>query len=821
MTPMQEQYNKLKKDYGDYILLFRLGDFYEAFNKDAELISNVLGITLTGRGKGEKRHPMAGIPYHALPNYLPKLLEAGLRVAIADQLGEAVPGKLVDRNITKIITPGTIIDEKSLDSAQNNYIACIFCQESGKKILTALSFCDLTTGEFKVMETTDLNVIRIELNKIAPKEIIVEKNFKSRINILYNGFYKVELPAYFEKNELEKLLLEQFKVKSLKGFGINSDIAIQSSGALLKYVTNCQKEKVTHIKSIKKYSYENYMQLDPETIRNLELIFSTEGDQTNTLLGVLNKCTTPMGKRKLRSYILNPVLDKEILEERHLGVNLFFKNRLLTGEVRERLFDIGDIERIIGRIGLNTVSPKDLAALKNSLKSVKLIAQILEQHKGNSTRVDFLVQSILKSNELDNAINIIDTALEEDPPVSIIDGGVIRAGFNIEIDELRNLRKNSRNILAGIQKRESERTKISTLKISFNQVFGYYIEITRSHLDKVPEDYIRKQTLANAERFITQELKELESQILSSEEKLLTKEQELFEQLKLNLADSIPALLQICNAIAELDIFSNFAFIARENRYTMPQISSESVLEIINGRHPVIENLVKNFTPNTTKFSKPIHILTGPNMSGKSTYIRQCALIVLMAQIGSFVPADSVKFGLFDRIFTRVGASDNLSKGESTFMVEMIETANILNNATSKSLVILDEVGRGTSTYDGVAIAWAIVENLSKKILAKTLFATHYHELIELEKKYSNILNFNVAIEEYKGEINFLHKIIAGGASRSYGIHVAKLAGMPVDVINRAEEILKMFESVDSLNNQKGKKSKPSKVSPEQLGLIS
>lgn len=563
------------------------------------------------------------------------------------------------------------------------------------------------------------------------------------------------------------------------------------------------------------------MQLDPETIRNLELIFSTEGDQTNTLLGVLNKCTTPMGKRKLRSYILNPVLDKEILEERHLGVNLFFKNRLLTGEVRERLFDIGDIERIIGRIGLNTVSPKDLAALKNSLKSVKLIAQILEQHKGNSTRVDFLVQSILKSNELDNAINIIDTALEEDPPVSIIDGGVIRAGFNIEIDELRNLRKNSRNILAGIQKRESERTKISTLKISFNQVFGYYIEITRSHLDKVPEDYIRKQTLANAERFITQELKELESQILSSEEKLLTKEQELFEQLKLNLADSIPALLQICNAIAELDIFSNFAFIARENRYTMPQISSESVLEIINGRHPVIENLVKNFTPNTTKFSKPIHILTGPNMSGKSTYIRQCALIVLMAQIGSFVPADSVKFGLFDRIFTRVGASDNLSKGESTFMVEMIETANILNNATSKSLVILDEVGRGTSTYDGVAIAWAIVENLSKKILAKTLFATHYHELIELEKKYSNILNFNVAIEEYKGEINFLHKIIAGGASRSYGIHVAKLAGMPVDVINRAEEILKMFESVDSLNNQKGKKSKPSKVSPEQLGLIS
>lgn len=818
MTPMQEQYNKLKNEYRDYIVLFRLGDFYEAFNKDAEIISQVLGITLTGRGKGESRHPMAGIPYHALPNYLPKLLENNLRVAIADQLTEAVPGKLVERKITKIVTPGTVIDEKSLDASTNNYIASIYLEKKDSRFFGALCYSDISTGEMYLTQTDNLNTIKIELNKISPKELIVQEEYSTEIKSIYSGLFKEQPKGVYNIKELEDVLLKHFRVKTLKGLGINSNSEVLSLGVLIKYLIECQRGEISHLKRVKRYNFDNVMKLDFETIKNLELIYSYSGEQQNTLLGVLNKCVTPMGKRKLRASILSPFINKELITERLNSVETFFDNRTLTFSVQELLKDLGDIERIIGRIGLNTVTPKDLVALAYGLKKIIELQNVILLNNSTATRLKFLLSKIKGAAGISNVLELIAKTLEEDPPVFVYEGGVIKTGFDPEIDSLRNIRKNSKNILAEIQQREIERTKISSLKISFNQVFGYYIEITKSHLDKVPLEYIRKQTLSNAERFITQELKELEDKILNAEQKLIERETALYNELKESLQPFIIELLDVSAAVAEIDLIVNFAFVAKENNYIKPEITESSEFVVKNGRHPVIEKIVSDFTANSTDFTKWIHILTGPNMSGKSTYIRQCALITLMAQIGSFVPADLATISVTDRIFTRVGASDNLSRGESTFMVEMIETANILNNATEKSLIILDEVGRGTSTYDGVAIAWSIVEAISKKIKCKTLFATHYHELIELEKRDNQIANFNVSTVEEKGVVTFLHKIVPGGASKSYGIHVASIAGMPQYVVKRAEEILKTFES--DTGKKKNSTISPKKVSPDQLGLI-
>ncbi len=822
MTPMQEQYNKLKKEYQDYILLFRLGDFYEAFNKDAEIISQVLGITLTGRGKGETRHPMAGIPYHALSNYLPKLLDHNLRVAIADQLTEAVPGKLVERKITKIVTPGTIIDEKSLDASTNNYIASIYLEKKDSRFFGALCYSDITTGEMYLIQSDNLNTIKIELNKISPRELIIQEEYSAQIKSIYSGFFKEQPEEVYNLKVLENVLLKHFKVKTLKGLGINSNLEIFSLGMLIKYLIECQRGGISHLKRVKRYSFDNVMKLDFETIKNLELIYSYSGEHQNTLLGVLNRCATPMGKRKLRATILSPFTSKELITKRLDSVETFFDNRTLTFSVQELLKDLGDIERIIGRIGLNTVTPKDLVALSYGLKKITELQNVIPLNNSRATSLRFLVNKIETAVAIGDVIKLIDKTLEEDPPIALNEGGVIKTGFDFEIDSLRNIRKNSKNILAEIQQREIERTKISSLKISFNQVFGYYIEVTKSHLEKVPIEYVRKQTLSNAERFITQELKELEDKILNAEQKLIERETALYNDLKESLQPFLVELLDISAAVAEIDMIANFAFVAKENNYIKPIITESKEFVIKNGRHPVIEKIVQYFTPNSTDFTKGIHILTGPNMSGKSTYIRQCALITLMAHIGSFVPADSATISVTDRIFTRVGASDNLSKGESTFMVEMIETANILNNATEKSLIILDEVGRGTSTYDGVAIAWSIIEAISKKIKCKTLFATHYHELIELEKRDSQIANFNVSTVEEKGVITFLHKIVSGGASKSYGIHVASIAGMPEYVVKRAEEILKTFE--DLPKKEKSKQDKklltPKKISPDQLGLI-
>ncbi len=839
MTPMQEQYNRIKDEYKDAIVLFRMGDFYEAFNEDAITISKVLGITLTGKGKDDKRTPMAGFPHHALPNYLPKLVDASLKVAIADQMEEPQAGKLVERQVTKVITPGTVLDENSLDSSKNNYIASVFLTNIKDKALFTLVYCDLSTGELKAFETYSSNILKIELNKIKPAEIIVDDEIYEKIRDLYSQgrFERMDSKCFDYDNSYE-LLKKQFNTQSLKGYGIEEKVGIiRSTGALINYLVETQKTEIKHIRSIKLYNYSDYMQLDPETIRNLELVFPmNSNDLSCTVFGVLNECQSSMGKRKLRQWILNPLINPEILQERLDAVEYFYENRMDASEIREYLRVMSDIERIAGRIGVNSANPKDLIALKITLEQTLNVAQIFENGK-LPARLKHLLSNIKGEAEvgqphsqiINQLIELINTTINDDAPAVINEGGIIKTGYNSEIDEYRSLRQNSRQILAKMQQDEIIRTNISSLKISYNNVFGYYIEVTRTHLDKVPSNYVRKQTLANAERFITQELKELEDKILYAEEKLLKLEMELFIDLRNKIAEYLDTLLKIGEVLSEIDVLANFGHISRQSRYCKPKISQSSEINILNGRHLVVENLVENFTPNTTEFKKDsfIHILTGPNMSGKSTYIRQVALMTLLAQIGCFVPAESMEWQLVDRIFTRVGASDNLSRGESTFMVEMTETANILNNATEKSLVILDEVGRGTSTYDGVAIAWSIIEYLLEKIKCKTLFATHYHELIALEEKYKGIKNFNVEVLEINGEIMFKHKIISGSTNRSYGVHVAKLAGVPEDVVEKANGILKQFEGSEAGSRKpeaKGTKQskvpKPKQIHPEQLGLI-
>lgn len=835
MTPIQEQYQKIKSEYEDFIILFRLGDFYETFNEDAIQISKVLGITLTSRGKDANKTPLAGIPYHALANYMPKMVEAGLKVVIAEQMEEAVPGKLVERKVTKVITPGTVMDENSLDSTKNNYIACFNRYTSNKTTEYLLAYSDLTTGLLHVFSSKSLNQFKLELNKINPSEILVSsKDYDFLKEITSKPIEKVE-DNKFEMNYALECLLSQLGVLSLKGYGLEgNDPLVIVAGVLINYLKECQKGELKHLKSIKKYSYSDYMQLDTETIRNLELIYSTSGNDSNTLYAVLNKCSTSMGKRNLRKWLIYPLINKDKLIDRLESVESFYSNPILSSDLSNTLNNISDIERISGRIGVGSASPRDLIALKQSLISIKQIAEILNSNL-LSNRLKVLVDKLISADsELNPVINkiieTIDASIDNEPAATLSDVGIIKTGFNTEIDEIRSLRQNSKQVLSKMQTDEASSTGITSLKISFNQVFGYYIEITKTHLNKVPSHYIRKQTLANAERFITPELKELEEKILSSEEKLIKLEQAVFLEIRNKIAECLAEILEVAEIIAEIDCYISFAKVAKENRYIKPILIEEDKLEINNSRHPVIERIVNEFTSNSASFSKDnlIHILTGPNMSGKSTYIRQIALITLMAQIGSFVPADSMSWNIVDRIFTRVGATDNLSKGESTFMVEMNETANILNNATSNSLIILDEVGRGTSTYDGVAIAWSIIEYIFENLKSKTLFATHYHELINLESQYKGICNYNVEVLEVNGEIMFKHKIVKGGTNRSYGVHVAKLAGIPNEVLEKADKILKAFENESSVektvnksnNKSKSKIAKPKAIHPEQLGLI-
>jgi len=788
---MQKQYLQLKKEYSDYILLFRLGDFYEAFYDDAVTISKILGITLTGRGKDQERIPMAGIPYHALSNYLPKLVEHKLKIAIADQMEEARPGKLVDRKITKIITPGTVTDDKSLESDKNNFLASIVIDERSKTF--SFAYVDISTGEFYEFSDSNFKNLIAELNRIKPSEVLCDESTHKVISKFFNTFFNIVNFFNDERENVLKFLKSYFNVYNLHVLNIDESNVnlVYSVYSIVRYLQENKFNILIHITKIQRYSYDRTINLGIETIRNLE-IFSS--GSTKSLFDVLNMCVNPMGRRLLRKFLITPLKDPVEVENRLEFVDILFKDRILTHKFREFIKGMPDLERFLGKIGMQTINPKEMYQLGIAIDDFLRFFQEIKVMGFKS--VIFLSSINTVDEELNNLKalkNLILNTLKADPSINFGSGDIFRESIDRSLDELVNLKKNIKQIIAQMQLREIQKTGISSLKIGYNNVFGYYIEVTKTHLNKVPSDYIRKQTLANAERFITQELKELEEQILTADEKIQEIEQNLYLNLLKQVGSYIQSIEKISHIVALFDVLSNFAYISREYDYSKPEISDKN--EIIGGRHPVLEQIVDNFVPNDTSFEKPIHIITGPNMAGKSTYIRSVALIYLLAQIGCFVPAKSFKFSVVDNIFTRIGAGDNLTKGESTFMVEMIETAHILNNATQNSLIILDEIGRGTSTYDGISIAWSIIEYIQSKIGAKTMFATHYHEITELEKAYPHtIKNYQVLVADNNKDIEFLYKIGEGAANKSYGIHVAKMAGIPEEVVSRSKDILLNLE---------------------------
>lgn len=826
-TPMLQQYEELKRQYPDCILLFRLGDFYEGFDEDAKTLSKVLGITLTGRGKDQNRKAMAGIPYHALNQYLPKLVRANLKVAICEQLEEPKPGQIVKRDVVKVITAGTLLDQNILDAADNNYLVSIYAKKSQKQISWGLSFADLSTGEFKLCEfyNTDIRTIpkelQLELFRLRPAEIVLPKELVTVFKQVFNHLsIEVKDDLDYNYNQALTSLLELFQVSSLKGFGIdNYQTAITAAGMLYKYLLQTQKHNITHLHKISLYKHYEYMQLDQATIRNLELIYPLQvSSQGKTLYDVLNHCCTPMGQRLLRSWILRPLINKEQIIARHDQVAELFGMAKLRTKLSTQLSQIIDMERVLSRIASQNANARDLLFFKTSLCSALEILNLIAQSKIKYLAAfinDYQQLSTLQSQ----VVELIDISIKDDPAVTITEGNIIKSGYSKELDAIKLAETEGKDFVRNLQASEIKRTGISSLKVRFNKVFGYYIEISKSNLDKVPASYIRKQTLVNGERFITAELKQWEEKILGAEAKAAEMEYQIFEKIKQQLLTQLPLLQNLINKISQIDLLTNFANLAEKYNYVRPQIFDDPTLtsQIEAGRHPVVEQFSSDqFVANHTSFEtqqKQILILTGPNMSGKSTYIRQVALLFLMAQIGSFIPAQSAKLVIADRIFTRVGASDNLAGGESTFMVEMNETANILNNATASSLIILDEIGRGTSTYDGVAIAWAIVEYLAQNIKARTLFATHYHELIELQNKFANVHNLNVKVTESEGKVLFLRTIEDGATDKSYGIHVAQIAGIPKSVIQSANKILQELENQTiSTSSSLG--------SPEQLDFV-
>ncbi len=801
-TPMQKQYNKLKKQYEDCIVLFRLGDFYEAFDNDAKIIAKVLGITLTGRGKGSNRRPMAGIPHHALDNYLPKLVKAGYKVAVAEQLEEPQKGKkIVERDVVKVITAGTITSEKSLESEKNNYIASVYIPKDTEKEPIGLAVCDVTTGELFISEFADESSLFTEVRRISPSELLIDESVENDETHKLNDITTIQKldSLEFDYNESAENLKNHFSVKNLKGFGVEKNTSgISAAGALLSYIKETQKTDVSHITKIYYKEVTKYMNLDEHTIQSLELVSPLREDSSHTLLSIIDECKTPMGKRLLYRWILNPLKETKDVKMRLDSVEELLNDSLLLDDLRNCLDEICDVERILGRIGNESANGRDMIALVTSLVKIekigKIIKKLKEGHLKDTKDVTY------KNKTVSKVIKLIESAISDDPPDVITEGEIFKDGYDKKLDDLRAMYRGGKEWIKNLEKEEKERTEIHSLKVKFNKVFGYYIEVSKANLDKVPSDYVRKQTLVNAERFVTPELKKKEDEVLNAEEKAMELEYNLFLKFRSDLTQFIDNLQEVASSIAKLDCLSNFACIARENDYVMPDVKKDGAktLEIEEGRHPVVEEISDEpFIPNDLKTDikkQQIAIITGPNMSGKSTYIRQVALIVLMAQIGSFVPAKSLKLSPVDRIFTRVGASDNLAKGESTFLIEMNEAANILNNATKNSLIILDEVGRGTSTYDGVAIAWAVTEYIHEKIGARTLFATHYHELVDMPKYLNRIYNLNVAVKETEDRIIFLRKIKKGGTDESYGVYVAELAGIPPEVINKAKEILLSLE---------------------------
>ncbi len=798
LTPMMKQFFELKTKHPDAVMLFRCGDFYETYCEDAVAASEILGITLTKRnnGKGGQTIEMAGFPHHALDTYLPKLIRAGRRVAICDQLEDPkLTKKLVKRGITELVTPGVSINDTILNYKENNFLAAV---HFGKNTC-GVAFLDISTGEFLTAEGTN-NYIDKLLNNFAPKEVLFERGRRSVFEEAFgNRFFTFELDdwAFAETTAREKLL-RHFEVKNLKGFGVEHlRLGVVAAGAILQYLQLTQHTQIGHITAISRIEEDKYVRLDKFTVRSLELI-GTMNEGGNSLLNVIDRTISPMGARLLKRWLLFPLKDASPIRYRQDVVEYFFRQPEFKEEIEEQLKLIGDLERILSKAAVGRVSPREVATLKVALQAIEPIkAACMQADNGSLNTI---------GEQLNPCIGIrqrIEKEIAPDPPLMVNKGGVIREGVNEELDELRRIAYSGKDYLLKLQQRESDLTGIPSLKIGYNNVFGYYIEVRNTHKDKVPAEWIRKQTLANAERYITQELKEYEEKILGAEEKILALETKLYNELVLALIEFIPAIQIDANQIARLDCLLSFANVARANHYIRPVISDDDVLEIKGGRHPVIEQQMpigEKYVANDVMLdtqNQQIVIITGPNMAGKSALLRQTALITLLAQIGSFVPAESAKIGLVDKIFTRVGASDNISMGESTFMVEMNEAADILNNLSSRSLVLFDELGRGTSTYDGISIAWAIVEYIHEhpKAKARTLFATHYHELNEMEKSFPRIKNYNVAVREDSGRVIFLRKLQRGGSEHSFGIHVAKLAGMPKSIVKRADEILKQLET--------------------------
>ena len=794
-TPARKQYLRIKREHPNAILLFRMGDFYETFDDDASIVSKILDIALTSRemGKGQ-RIPLAGIPYHSLDSYLGKLVREGHKVAICEQTSDSTDSKgIVDREVVRVVTPGTVVEDSILDIKTNNYLSSVIIQND----MAGFAYVDITTSEFHTTEIP-IDLLAPELDRLSPAELIVIKGQSDDLILGLDIETYVE-SSIFDTARTKDSLLKHFKTASLESFGCEHlELAIRAAGAIIHYLDINQKTGLQQITSLDTYSAEAHMILDPQTKRNLGLFEDGRwNEKKSSLLTVLDKTKTGMGSRLLRRWIGQPLLDLNELKLRLDSVSWLADSVLRREQINRLLGDVSDLERLINRIRSNSANPRDLIALCVSLRTISRVKSILDS-EDSTGQINWLGKQMSQHLEI---VNLLDKAIVQDPPVTLVDGGVIEPGFSKELDSLRDSSQGARDYIGSLENKEKERLGIKSLKVGFNKVFGYYIEISNSNINKVPDNYIRRQTLVGGERYITSEMKDYESQILNANERITELETRLFHNICNQVSESATQILSTANAISKLDVFVSFAEQSARSNYVRPELNHGDRIDIYKGRHPVVETTLDHgaFVPNDVRLSnsdEQLIILTGPNMAGKSTYLRQSAIITLMAQIGSFVPAESASIGLVDRIFTRVGLQDDLAMGQSTFMVEMTETAYILNQATSKSFIILDEIGRGTSTYDGLAIAKSVAEHIhnSPKLGCKTLFATHYHELIDLEDVLPRARNYNVSVSENKGEIVFLRHIVRGGSDRSYGIHVARLAGLPNPVINRAWEILSTLE---------------------------
>ena len=804
LTPLMKQYREIKRRHLDAILLFRMGDFYEMFDQDAVTASKVLEITLTARNKSKGiETPLCGFPYHAVDGYIAKLIRRGFKVAVCEQVEDPKLAKgIVKREVIRVVTPGTVLDSNLLDAKDNNYLASLYPSNEGY----GLSFLDISTGDFFLAEVSganNLTELDTLLSRFNPREIVLPKGHNP------DGALPALLRQYtqavhtcddwtFDRETAKKTLLEHFKVSSLEGFGCeNMTIGVSAAGAALRYIEETQKTALSNIRRIKPFLAQSYMVLDGACQRNLELVKNIyDGSARGTLLSVLDHTVTSMAGRKLRGWLLNPLMDAGELDSRLEAVGELKESHQRRADLRASFEKVYDLERLISRVSLGAANARDLLALKQSFTVLPDIRALLADCSAA------LLKDLAEGwDDLQDVFQLLERSIHDDPPYTLREGRLIKKGQNAELDGLRSISSEGKGWIAAIEQRERERTGISSLKVSYNRVFGYYIEVTKTNLSNVPQDYIRKQTLSNAERFITPELKEYEEKVLGAEEKILDLEYRLFQEVREQVAARTVRIQEMARRLAVLDVIASLAEAAAKNNYRRPVVDDGDAIRIVDGRHPVLEQLTEErFVPNDTLLNGGEHqllILTGPNMAGKSTYMRQVALITLMAQMGSFVPAGEASIGLVDRIFTRVGASDFIARGQSTFMVEMNETANILNNATDRSLIVLDEIGRGTSTFDGISIAWAVAEYIHSKVKARTLFATHYHELADLSLTMDRVKNYNVAIKEWNDQIIFLRKVVEGGADKSYGIQVARLAGLPAEVISRAREVLANLEKAE------------------------